>query len=466
MIIDKILKYTPNFSPLRRRGAGGEAKKRNKPQMKLTILTVMMALSMSSFAQTQKITLNDAITKGLVESKTLRYDHSKIEMALAKYNQSKDGKLPDVKLDAGYTYLSDLPDHKFIHFGPASIQLYENSNYSSHLGATETIFAGNRERYAEQSTQYLLEASKLDVEKDKEDITQNIINTYFTLYKATQTKKIIDENIGQINQRLTEVQDAYNKGAAIQNDVLRVQLQLSNTQLAQIEINNNINVVNYNFDIMLGLPTSTQIELDSASMFTPIQIKGGDEYQKDALDNRMELRADNARTSAAQAGIKIAKSGLMPAIGIGADAYYANPNQRYFPILNQFEPTWDAGINLRWDLTGLFTNKHQAAEAQASYVQSQVAYDMHTDQIKMEVNSSLTSYNESLKKIEVAKLTVSQAEENYKTLTSRYNNHVALLSDLLDANNLLLQSKINETLAYADSELAYKNLLKATGNLK
>ena len=436
--------------------------------MKLTILTVLMALSISAFAQstTQKITLNDAIAKGLVESKTLRYDHSKIEMALAKYNQAQDGKLPSVKFDASYTYLSDLPDHKYIHFGPASIQLYENSNYSSHLGASEQIFAGNRERYAEQSTQYLLEASKLDVEKDKEEITQNITNTYFTLYKVTETKKIIDENIGQIKQRLSEVQDAFNKGAAIQNDVLRVQLQLSNTQLALIETNNNISIVNYNFDIMLGLPTSTQIETDSASMFTPVQLKGGDEYQKDALDNRMELRADNARTSAAQAGIKIAKSSLMPSVGVGADFYYANPNQRYFPIVDQFEPTWDAGINLRWDLTGLFTNKHQVAEAQASYSQSQVAYDMHTDQIKMEVNSSYTAYNESLKKIEVAKLTVTQAEENYKTLTSRYNNHVALLSDLLDANNLLLQSKINETLAQADSELAYKNLLKATGNLK
>jgi len=416
----------------------------------------MMALNIGAFAQTQKISLNDAITKGVAESKTLRLDHSKIDMALAKYNESKDGKLPNISVDASYTYLSDLPGHKYLSFGPESFALYENSNYNTHAGLTETIFGGNRERYAEQSTQYLFEASKLDIEKDKEDITQNIINTYFTLYKAIETKKIIDENIGQINQMLT----------AIQNDVLRVQLQLSNTQLAQIEAANNISVVNYDFDIMLGLPTTTHIELDSASMFTPALLKYADEYQKDAMDNRMELKADNARTYAAQTGIKIAKSSLMPSLGVGADFNYANPNQRYFPILNSFEPTWDAGINLKWNITDLITNKHQVAEAQASLSQSEVAYDMHTDQIKMEVNSSFTAYNESLKKIDVAKIAVSQAEENYKTLTSRYNNHVALLSDLLDANNLLVQSKINETLAYADSELAYKNILKATGNLK
>src|SRR6185437_12744994 len=321
--------------------------------MKYLITAAIMLFSMVASAQntSQKITLDDAISKGIAESKTLRLDHGKTDMALAKYNEATDNKLPDVKIDAGYTYLSDLPGHKYIRFAPQfpAIQLYENSNYSTHAGFTEQVFAGNRERYAEQSTQYLLEASKLDVEKDKEGVTQNIINTYFTLYKATETERIIEENIGQIKQRLTEVQDAYNRGTAIQNDVLRVQLQLSNTQLAQIEAVNNMNIVNFDFDIMLGLPTTTQVELDSASMFSPALLKNGDEYQKDAIDNRMELKADNARTSTAETGIKIAKSGLMPAIGVGADFYYSNPNQRYFPIVDAFEPTWDAGINLRWD---------------------------------------------------------------------------------------------------------------------
>jgi len=217
---------------------------------------------------------------------------------------------------------------------------------------------------------------------------------------------------------------------------------------------------------MLGLPCVTKIELDSASMFGPIALINADEYEKDALDNRMELKADNARTSAAQTGIKIAKSGLMPTLGAGADFNYANPNQRYFPVLNSFEPTWDAGLSLRWNISNLLTNQNQVAEAKANYSQSQAAYNIHSDQIKMEVNSAFTGYVESLKKIEVAKVAVSQAQENYRTLTSRYNNHVALLSDLLDANTLLLQSKINETIASADSELAYKNLLKATGALK
>jgi len=437
-----------------------------KTLLKLAQSCLLLVLPLISNGQTtQKITLNDAIAKGLQQSRELKMDHTKVDMAVAKYNSAKDALYPDVKLAASYTYLSDL-DQKTLSFGPVSFLLYTNNNYMGHASVTEPVFVGFREKYAEESARLLVEASKLDVEKDKDDVVINIINSYFNLYKAQTTRTQIQDNITQIKQRLSEVQDALKSGAAIQNDVLRVQLQLSNTQLAEIQATDNINIVNFNMGVLLGLPANTQIEIDSASMFAAKNLKTSDEYQRDALNQRQELRAGVVRTQAAETGIKIAKGAYFPTVGVGADYFYARPNQRYFPVLDEFKPTWDAGINLTWDLTTLFTNKHQIAEAQAGLDQSLVANAMQGDNIRMEVNSSYTTYVESLKRIEVAKTAVEQATENYRTLTSRYNNHVSLLSDLLDANTLLLQSKINETLATADAELAYKKLLKASGNLK
>jgi outer membrane protein len=433
--------------------------------LKYLFLTIVVIPFTVAAQTTQKITLNEAINKGLQQSRILKIDHSKIDAALARYNTAKDAHLPDAKISASYTYLSDL-DYKTLTFGPMTFPLYENNNYVGHASVNEPVFTGFREKYAEESARLLVEASKLDVEKDKDDVTLNIINSYFTLYKAQATKKQIDNNISQIGQRLKEVQDAMEHGTAIQNDVLRVQLQLSNTQLAQIEAVNAINTINFNLNVLLGLPTDTKIELDSASMFSVKNLKTGDDYIKDALMQRQEIKANAVRTQVAETSVKMAKGAYLPTLGIGGDFYYARPNQRYFPVLDQFKPTWDAGINLTWDITTLFTNKHQIAEANANLMQSRVVTDLQSDNIKMEVNAAYTSYVESLKKIELAKLTVTQAEENYRTLTSRYNNQVALLSDLLDANSLLLQSKINQALVIADSELAYQRLLKATGNLK
>jgi outer membrane protein len=351
--------------------------KNQNPFLKL-LLPVFLAAPFLMHAQaTQKITLNDAITKGLQESKVLRLDHSKIDIAIAKYSESKDAMLPDLKITAGYTYLSDLDQgYRSFQFGPQKIVLYENNNYTTRASVTAPIFVGFREKYAEKSAQLLLEASKLDVEKDKDDVTLNIINSYFNLYKAQSVKKQIEDNIGQIKQRLAEVQSGFSKGTNIQNDVLRVQLQMSNTQLAQIEAANNIGIINFNMDILLGLPVTTVIEVDSASMFAVKNLKTSDDYFKDAINQRQELKANKVRIEVAQNGINIAKGSYYPTIGIGADYYYSRPNQRYFPVLDEFKPTWDAGINLSWDVTNMFTNKHQIAEANANLMQSRIVNDL------------------------------------------------------------------------------------------
>ena len=71
----------------------------------------------------------------------------------------------------------------------------------------------------------------------------------------------------------------------------------------------------------------------------------------------------------------------------------------------------------------------------------------------------------SQKKTEVYKKAVIQAEENYRITKNKYDNALVNTTDLLDANVLLLQSKINLAVAKADVYLAYNKLLQTTGTL-
>ena len=58
-----------------------------------------------------------------------------------------------------------------------------------------------------------------------------------------------------------------------------------------------------------------------------------------------------------------------------------------------------------------------------------------------------------------------QAEENNRITQNKYNNALVNTTDLLDANLLLLQSKINLAVAKADVLLAYSKLLETAGLL-
>jgi outer membrane protein TolC len=50
-------------------------------------------------------------------------------------------------------------------------------------------------------------------------------------------------------------------------------------------------------------------------------------------------------------------------------------------------------------------------------------------------------------------------------MDSRYKNSLVVVSDLLDANNIVVQSKINMALAKADVQIAYYRLMKSAGSM-
>jgi outer membrane protein TolC len=81
----------------------------------------------------------------------------------------------------------------------------------------------------------------------------------------------------------------------------------------------------------------------------------------------------------------------------------------------------------------------------------------------MDVNASYSQYMLALQKIELTKKAVLQATENQRVLKDQFDNNIKVLTDLLDADLLLLQAKLNEANAKIDAETAWYKLVKSTG---
>ena len=58
---------------------------------------------------------------------------------------------------------------------------------------------------------------------------------------------------------------------------------------------------------------------------------------------------------------------------------------------------------------------------------------------------------------------VEQADENYRITFNKYNNGLATMTELLDADAARIASRISVLNARADAALAYKKLLQTTG---
>lgn len=428
-------------------------------------------LPFSLFAQSgnSTLTLNQLIQLGLDSSKSLRISDARLKFAQAKYDQAYDAALPSVRLNANYTRLSDIEEPKLLFPGsstPVSLFPVYVNNYSVNLTASEVIFSGFRLKYAKESTDLLNQASKFDFEKDKQEIIFTLISSYFTIYKLETSSQIITDQLKQTNERIRETQLALNNGLATQNDLLRWQLQVSNLELTQLDIQNNFQIANFNLNLLLGLNEYNKIIVDTNEINKAQSIGTLQSFLDLAAKNRGDLNSAQTRSLSSFNNYKIAKNSYLPRISVQGELLDARPNNRYIPPVDKLNSTWAAGISFNWDLMNLYSNRHFVDEFQSIYSQSKDGVAILSDAIKSEVNQNYLSFLSAIKKIDVMQKTVNQSEENLRLIDSRYKNSMVTLSELLESNTTFIQAKINMALSKADMQIAYYKLLKSTGKIQ
>jgi outer membrane protein len=433
--------------------------------MRLGISVVVAGLLLGSTATAQErtITLEEAIKLGLENSKTLKLSQSKIEQAVSQYNQAKDRALPTGT--ASFMYSRAQIPANTLNLGEESLSLPKSAN--ANLGIVsveEVIYGGGRFRYAKESTDLLVQVARLDVDKDREQIAYNIVNSYYNLYRVIQSKGIVEQNLKAIDQQIHQSQRFFEQGLVTKNDVLRFQLQRSNIELNGIDLENNRKIINYNLLILLGLPESTQLNIaqinEGQRTMAPLES-----YRDSALALRQEIKQQDLRTKYAETNIKDIQAQKLPTLAATAGLYYVNASANPFPNSGKYITPLTAGLALSWNFGSLWTNKNKVAEARIQREETIINKGIITDNVKNEVNQSYQNYTKALERIKLLETSIAQATENNRIQTSRYANATANATERADAETLLYQAQINLELAKADAGLAYYNLLKSTGKL-
>lgn len=417
----------------------------------------------------QTLSVSQAVQLGLSNSKLLQMDTLRLAQAKIKQLQVNDATLPNVSVNAGYTRLSDITPMQFTFPGnPEPVTLYPNipNQYTLRASVGENIFTGWKLKYSIESYGYLTKASELDVTKDESEVRYNVTAAYIGFVKLRLSQQIVAENIKAAKERVEELVALHERGLAIDNDVLKAQLYLTNLELSQSDIENSVAVSQYNLCILLGLKETTMIQADTTGLFSAVNLMAETEYEQLAFGNRPELKAADFREQASASNVKIAKSVYYPTVGVFADYAYDRPNQRIFPPTDEFNATWDAGVRLSWNLTNLYSGKHSIQDAQMQSSQMQLQTEMLRDNIKMEIFQNYSACQNAINKMKMLEFSVRQTEENSRQMKAKYNQQAALMSEVLDADAALLQARVNLVLQQAEIQLSYKKLMKSTGTLK
>ncbi|MEW6508691.1 MAG: TolC family protein [Bacteroidota bacterium] len=410
------------------------------------------------------LTLERAIEIGFQNSKLLHSSLTKVKSAEAKVKEVEALRLPSLKLNAGYRRLSEVDPFIIITpFGSFPIAPGIFDNYSVQLSVFQPLFTGFKLVSNTKLNEELSKATAEEYNKDKSELLFNIKNSYWGVFKATQFKKVMDETVEQIKAHVVDAKNLEKAGMITQNDILKIEVQLSNALYQQLEAENAVKLSMTILNNVIGISLNTQIEIATAVKLNEYKYNDLSKLIDSAIKNRPEIKAAVSRVRASESGVTLAKSSWYPQLSLYANYYYSKPNQRILPAQNRFDGTWDAGINLSMNIWDWLTTKHQTDQAEAQLALAVDGISIVKDNITLEVTQNYLNLSQANKKIDIAKLIVNQAEENMRVTSQKFRNGLATSSDLIDAEAALISAKTNYTTSLVDFELSKAKLEKSLG---
>jgi outer membrane protein TolC len=439
-----------------------------KDRLKIVLTILSVALVSLANAQNNKpLTLNEAIDLSIKNSKQLKINRAKIEQASAAVKEAIERRLPDAKVSGSYIYLTnptiDLKTKSSSSGGSGNSSGGTPKVHQAAYGilnASLPLYTGGRIRYGIESSKYLAQAEELDAENNKEAVIENTIEAYVNLYKAGAAVTLYNGNLLQAQQRVKDFSHLEQNGLLPRNDLLKAELQASNVELSLLDAKNNWELANVNMNLMLGLPENTVLAPDSSIINQNFSVQALDDYVQSALKNRKDIEALGLRKQAAEVGVKATRAEMYPSIAL-TGGYVAADIPKLLTITNAA----NIGIGVQYDIGSLWKNKAKVEEAEGRAKELAATQELMNDNIRLQVNKAYLNWLSSQKKIEVYAKAIEQADENYRIVKNKYDNGLATVTDLVDADVAQLQAHLSYSFAKADAIVVYNQLLKAAGIL-
>ena len=111
------------------------------------------------------------------------------------------------------------------------------------------------------------------------------------------------------------------------------------------------------------------------------------------------------------------------------------------PVLNNNFNYWYVGIGINYDISSLYKNNRNIAKAKLQARQAQESYELAQEQTHNTVQENYVNLLTAFSELRTQEKNVELADENFTVIRNRYQNELALLTDMLDASNTKLSAE-------------------------
>jgi outer membrane protein TolC len=303
-------------------------------------------------------------------------------------------------------------------------------------------------------------AQRQAIEKRREDVALRVVTAYLEVQKATAQIEATDKALqaAREQQRLATVRSA--EGTGLKSDELRARTFLAEVEQQSITARNGRTLAKMRLAQATGGETGDALDVTGNAAALPLTLSRGD-LENLALGSRPDLKEQEQQAHRAEAAVDKARSAYLPTVYAGA-AYRMNDRDIPFGRDND---GWVAGATLHWELFDGLRRGNELAKARARQQSAAESLKDYRQEIALQVTESYLRREESGQRLAVARHALADAEEGVRLISRRFENSLATMADLLDAQTALNRTRASLVENESDFALATAQLYYAAGVL-
>ncbi len=403
-------------------------------KIKIFFLALLMFLFNYKLLSAETLTLSETLKKALkenhyIKAKNYEFLSKEKDLYISKYSLYPKIYLEEKFTTGNYnsygvfTKLNQETLTMTNFFNPGTV-----SNFHTSINLEMPLYVRELFVNREMKKSFFL-SSKNDLGNFREEIAFQAFKAYLGLLKAKAYLDMVKKSLEEAEEVYRVAKVRVKNGLAVSSDELRAFVYLKERQSALIKAENDLKIAKKALGVILSEEKDYDV-LEETLKEDNLPIL--DDLIKEAMKNRKDLMSNKYNIEALKHLVEIEKSKYYPKVYLALS--YLNDG-RSFPMQGDGSG-YVAGINLRWDIFDKTRNDGKDKALSEAHRLKEIVNQMEKE-IIFRVKESYYRVEETKKRFELAQEALKEAEETYRLIKLRYQNDLAKILELIDAETAL-----------------------------
>jgi len=427
-------------------------------------LMVAGMLSGSLLQAQETLTLQEAVKFALDNKAEAKKAKLELENSEYKIDEVRAGALPQISASATAKYNAIIPSMPLDIAGETQyLKMGQPWNSTAGLSVNQQIF--NQSLFTGlKAAKTTREFYQINLEMTDETLIEKVANAYYDVYQTQLQLETIDNNIENTSKTRKVIEGQVNAGLGRQIDLDRINVNVNNLQADRQIVLNALELKENALKFAIGMPIETAIELPNETFNINLELATASTMD---LSGRTEVKILEKQSELLELNRKSMKAAYYPSLSFGGDIGYQGFGAGV-PGSNDFKwfPTSGLGLNLSIPIFNGGSTKAKINQATIQIKQLEVdledtrlGLNLANENAKSQIKNSLLTVDANRRNVQLSKDVVDDTQNNYQ-------NGLATLTELLDAENALAKAENNLNTSLLNYKIAEIQLIKANGNLK